>query len=318
MQHPSLQRILQTAGIPDLIEILSKKLSPSDLQSLLLAVYQQQAEKVNPAQLKEQYLKNRFVKSSLVDPIRFIAFDQLAFAIAKTNFQPIELAPLAPLGSCSAIASVHQNKVVATSRNVEVMSDPTNVMALEGAIRREKSLKTHPKDKTVVNLCCSQRVTRAQFWNQPNSFAHFKLFALCSAGSDTGSYQFEKQQFEKHLTFYLDLMTAKDSPFHFPKVEVLITPIEKRLIPFLTDQLFPKLKANYPSVTFQIDDKRKKGIGYYETLCFHINAAPESGDFLNLVDGGFTDWTQKLVSNRKERCLISAIGSERAVLLFHR
>ncbi len=316
MQHPSLQRILQTAGIPDLIEVLSQKLSPSDLQSLLLAVYQQQAENITPAQLKEQYLNNRFVKSSLVDPIKFLAFDQLAFAIAKTNFLPIELAPLAPLGSCSAIASVHQNKVVATSRNVEVMSDPTNIMTLEGAIRREKLLKIHPKDKTVINLCCSQRVTRAQFWNTPNSFTHFKLFALCSAGSDTGNYQFEKQELEKHLTFYLDLMTAANTSFHFPKVEVLITPIEKRLIPFLTDYLFPKLKTIFPSVILKIDPERESGIGYYQTLCFQINAAPESGDFLNLVDGGFTDWTQQLVSNRKERCLISAIGAERVVLLF--
>ena len=35
-----------------------------------------------------------------------------------------------------------------------------------------------------------------------------------------------------------------------------------------------------------------------------------------LVDGGFTDWTQQLLSNRKERLLISGMGSERFVSVF--
>lgn len=318
MVHPSLQRILQSVGIPDLIDALSQKLSPSDLQSLLLAVYEKQANKVTPAQLKEQYINNRFVKPSLVNPIRILAFDQLAFSIAQGEFQPIELAPLAPLGSCSAIASVHQNKVVATCRNVEVIADSTNIMALEGAIRRQDLLKKQPKNQTSIHLCCSQRVTRAQFWDAPNSFAHFKLFALCSAGRDTGSYQFEKQQLEKHLIFYLDLMTIINSPFHFPVIEVLVTPIEKKLSIFLNEDLFPKLKTKYSSVNFKIDQDRKTGLGYYETLCFHINAAPSSSEaLLNLADGGFTNWTQQLISNQKERCIISAIGTERAALLFH-
>jgi len=34
------------------------------------------------------------------------------------------------------------------------------------------------------------------------------------------------------------------------------------------------------------------------------------------VDGGFTDWTQQLLSNRKERLLISGMGSERFVFCF--
>jgi hypothetical protein len=32
-----------------------------------------------------------------------------------------------------------------------------------------------------------------------------------------------------------------------------------------------------------------------------------------LVDGGFTNWTQQLLSDRKERLLISGLGSERFV-----
>lgn len=319
MPHPSLQRILKKSGVSNLIEVLTEKLTPTDLQSLLLDVYQKQAAKITPAQLKEQYGSNRFVQASLIDPLNLLAFDQLAFSIAKKlGFQGIELSPLSPLGSCSAIAKVNQNKVVATSRNIEVIADPTNILALEGALKREQLLKTNAKDTTTVNLCASERVTRAQFMDLPNYFAHFKLFALASAGRDQGNFLFEKEQLTKHLTFYLELMTTTDSILHFPTVEVLVTPIETRLAPFVTDGLFPKLKSQFPTITFKIDTGRKKGISYYQNLCFNINAANEAGDMLNLSDGGFTNWTQQLMSNQKERYLISAIGTERAISLFQR
>jgi hypothetical protein len=35
-----------------------------------------------------------------------------------------------------------------------------------------------------------------------------------------------------------------------------------------------------------------------------------------IVDSGFTDWTHQLLSNRKERLLISGMGSERFVSIF--
>jgi hypothetical protein len=35
-----------------------------------------------------------------------------------------------------------------------------------------------------------------------------------------------------------------------------------------------------------------------------------------LIDGGFTDWTQQLMSNRKERLMTSGLGSERLCACF--
>jgi hypothetical protein len=52
-------------------------------------------------------------------------------------------------------------------------------------------------------------------------------------------------------------------------------------------------------------------MGYYRDICFHIHAMGPSGQFKELVDGGTVDWTQKLLSNAKERLIISGIGSER-------
>jgi hypothetical protein len=36
-----------------------------------------------------------------------------------------------------------------------------------------------------------------------------------------------------------------------------------------------------------------------------------------LIDGGFTTWTQLLLSNRKERLLISGLGTERLCSQFN-
>ncbi|MFQ5398910.1 MAG: hypothetical protein ACE5E7_04850 [Anaerolineae bacterium] len=35
-----------------------------------------------------------------------------------------------------------------------------------------------------------------------------------------------------------------------------------------------------------------------------------------MVDGGFTDWTQQLLSSHKERLLASGIGSEKVCSVF--
>jgi hypothetical protein len=52
------------------------------------------------------------------------------------------------------------------------------------------------------------------------------------------------------------------------------------------------------------------------TCEFQIYARDKAGTDYFIVDGGFTDWTQQLLSNRKERLLISGMGSERFVSLF--
>ena len=101
-------------------------------------------------------------------------------------FEVIALAPLVPLGTHSAIATVDQNKVVATSRHSEVAADPTNALALEAATRRNKALRRDAKSKTLIQLGASQRVVRAQQMSGAGRFAHFHLFGLVSAGRDAG------------------------------------------------------------------------------------------------------------------------------------
>jgi hypothetical protein len=63
---------------------------------------------------------------------------------------------------------------------------------------------------------------------------------------------------------------------------------------------------------------RLTGLGYYQGPCFHIKARNDRGEAFALADGGFVNWTQRLLGDSKERLLTSAIGAERMCRMFRR
>ncbi len=75
-------------------------------------------------------------------------------------------------------------------------------------------------------------------------------------------------------------------------------------------EVFGDLISMYPDVNFLYEMDRIGGIGYYQDICFKVEATNLNGEVFQLVDGGFTDWTQVLLSNRKERLLTGGIGTE--------
>jgi hypothetical protein len=58
------------------------------------------------------------------------------------------------------------------------------------------------------------------------------------------------------------------------------------------------------------DPNRQRARGYYHAGAVRI-AVEGSPQIDEIGDGGFTDWTAKLMTDRKERCLISCIATER-------
>src|SRR5438067_1995245 len=133
-----IARIEREAGVPDLLELLSTRLTPTDLQSLLIALHARLAESVTPSRLLAQYETNRFVRPSPADARLMSEVERVAWSLLPAGYAPIELSPLCPLGTNSAVATVSQNKVVSTDRNTEVVADCTNVLALECALRRRQ------------------------------------------------------------------------------------------------------------------------------------------------------------------------------------
>src|SRR5262245_17325870 len=114
-----------------LVEQLANR-TPSELLPALLEVVQRQALRRRPRELARQYLRDAFVWPSAVDLRTTLAFDRVALDVAS-EFEALLLSPLAPLGVCSVVSPTHQDRAVSTIRGSEVVSDPTNVLALECA-----------------------------------------------------------------------------------------------------------------------------------------------------------------------------------------
>jgi hypothetical protein len=313
VSDPIIERIQREAAIPNLLDTLADHLSPTDLQSLLLAVYQRRAEKVTPSQLLGRYEQDRFVRPSAVGPQALADFDQLAWSLLPETYTAIDLSPVCPLGTNAAVATVSQNKVITTIRNTEVVADITNVLALECASRRRQLLHVDAKSRERVRLCASQRVVRGQVFGGPASFAHFRLLGLCAAGRDEGSFQFETSSLVEQIAFYLRLLQeAARLGYHAHHIRVAVTDLEEdQRTQALEEQVLAPLAASYLDARCELDPKRATGRGYYVGVCFHIYATTAEGVEFELVDGGFTTWTQLLLNNRKERLLISGLGVER-------
>lgn len=70
------------------------------------------------------------------------------------------------------------------------------------------------------------------------------------------------------------------------------------------------LAIAFPEARVRLDLSRLEGLGYYLGPCVRIGARDPSGAVFPLVDGGFTRWTQRLLSDRNERFLSTGIGSD--------
>ena len=108
------ERIEREVGVPDLALILANKLSPTDLQSMLLEVYRIRSCRIQPSAILSSFETNRFVQPSMVSPTTLLRWEQIALANLPQEFQPILLSPVCPLDTNSVVAPVDQNWALAT------------------------------------------------------------------------------------------------------------------------------------------------------------------------------------------------------------
>ncbi len=311
-----IQRILREVDDPELINKLAKTLSPTDMQSLLLKVYQHRASEMSPKDILAQYRNNRFVQPAHWSAQDGLAFDQFAFSLLPNDVDVLELSPLSPLGSVSALTPVDQNNVVSTSRNTEVNSDATNLLALESALRRRDCLKSKSTLRNRVKLCASQRVVRSQTFDAAGAFAHFRLLGRANAGKDEGSKRFEIDALIEHIGYYVRLLKLSSQlDIQIKQLRLVLFEINSHTFKFISESVQEPILEAYPDVKIQAD-KIEAGHSYYNDIRFNIYASNKQDEEFMLVDGGFTNWTQQLLSSPKERLLTSGIGTERLVVCF--
>ncbi|GHE46965.1 hypothetical protein GCM10017673_56070 [Streptosporangium violaceochromogenes] len=308
-----LGRILREGAVPELLDVLAERLSPADLQTLLLEVCRRRGDAVTPARLLRAYEHSRFTRPSAPDAGALTRLESLAHRrLGRRAFTGLALSPLCPLGTVSAVTTVDQNRVVTTVRTVEVVADATNALALECAVRRRNLLRADPRSRERVRLAAVHRVVRAQAFAAPGMAAHFALLGLCTAGRDEGAFAFETSALAEQIDAHLDILRgARGLGHRIAAVRVSVTDLTAgRHRRALRENVLERLAPAHPGVVFAFDDDRAGG-GYYGGACFEIRATTPDGDDLNLCDGGSVTWSADLLGNAKERLIVSGLGLER-------
>ncbi len=306
-----INRIERNTGVPHIANILSDRVAPTDLQSLLLEVYARRAKRRDPKALLDDHISNRFTQPSASSPGRLLEWDRVAFSKLPKVFRPVELSPVCPLGTASVLSPINQDWIVSTIRNTEVVADSTNVLAIECAVQRRDQKNYSAGHAASVHLAASHRLLRGQKISiGPGVLQHFRLFSLCSAGRDPGNLRFETGTVCLHVEFFLTAF-KKFLGSKIP-LQVAISDFGSE-VPRSAVQLgiVDKLQSSHERVRIGFDQNRAQGRGYYGELCFKIFGTPSTGKEQELVDGGDVNWTQKLLNNAKERLVISGCGSER-------
>lgn len=306
MRESGLERILLKLGEKDLLSKLVNQLSGSELNTLLLKVFSEKAKAYSPSELLNRYQENRFVHPAKVDVLKLkqLELDILKIAF-ENNVPPIQLSPVAPLGTASIVGEVDQNNVISSLRGTEVVSDATNLIALHISelIQSKNYSRVEP-----IRFCTTHRHTRAQFFgNAPGMLPHFHLFCNVTAGVDKGSYSFEKEAFWEHVILYQNIFNT----IFASEIEIIFS--ERggyKDCSGLISRVMDYGEQNNISVSIGEPFKENQ---YYKGFQFTIKTVI-NGVVYFIGDGGFVDWTQKIIGNKKERLLISAIGLDRLLL----
>src|SRR5690606_16602626 len=275
-------------------EQLAESLPGTELQSLLLEVMRRRARHRTPHEVLAQYRRDRFVRPSACDPREGVAIDGHLFA-AAADFEGIELSPVTPLGSSSVVAPTDQHRVLSALRATEVVSDPTNVLALECAER----LRTAPR--SMVDLATSHRTIRAQAPpDKPGYAAHFRLFALASAGREGKDHAVAQAGLVRHITTMqraLDRLEQHGYRFGARRIDVLASDDRTGLADRVAAAVGgTRLPLEHP---------------YYSGgVRFMLWVTTPAGEEVMLVDGGLFDWVATLTSNQRNVFVATGMGPQ--------
>jgi hypothetical protein len=291
--------IEQRIGYTNLLDDLTENLSWSELNTLLLELFRKKTKAITPARLLNQFQRNRFTMPSSADAIAIKELELKCLKLASDKgFRPITLSPLTSMGTCSAVGFVDQNNVISALRGTEVVSDATNVFALLIANEFKKQ-----KNTALIKYAATHRHVRAQALSNPAFTAHFSVFCMATGGMDKGNFSFELEQILEHITTHLSIFSNE-----FHKEKFILKIFLKEENETFSLKLKEALKKITNKLTIEIEKQSNPG-DYYKLVQFKFFLVRD-GNEINLSDGGFVDWTQKLIPNKKHRLIISGIGTE--------
>ena len=300
MASEIVTRILQRINRPDLRKVLAEDLSGSELNSLLLEVFAERTRSRSAPDLLNRYQENRFSKPADLPVIEMKQMELDILHLCKQySFEPIELSPVNVLGSCSVVAPADQKNILTALRGTEVLADSTNAIALYVSDLKQKKVLTD----RVARLCSIQRMVRTQSITQKGFTPHFRAGCLVSCGADQGNFGFEKDALNEHVrlmkVLFLDYYKMDEISFRLIRREGYPSEFLNEIVDFLRTQ--------NPNTVIKNIEKPAKNINYYKGIQYKGDIVFK-GKTYEIIDGGFVDWTQQLLQNKKERMLSTGFG----------
>lgn len=336
-------RIERELGIGGLVEALASKLPASDLRSLLMEVYRDRAAAVKEADIREHAARDPLMAPSTVSARDLIAFDSVAFQSAS-EFAPLDLSPVCPFAAAATLGGTSQNNVVTAIRNAEALGDPTIALALEACRRRpaaalvrlcasHRVIRLQPFDVPgysphfrLFALLTAGRDAGSFRFETANLVEQVRVYLLMFRMLSGVGFALQNPlvEFADMSAIAAELEAAGITRGDIRKsirahqLDGTERFLRERGIAALPDARHPQLEADviallrneFPEAEFRVNQQRLEGLGYYCSFTLRISPQTPDGRRFPVVDGGFTDWTARLLGNRKERLLISGIGSE--------
>jgi hypothetical protein len=302
------QKILERIGEPGLFQLLTDGLTGTELNTLLLDVVRDKAKKTSAPSLLNQYELNRFVKPADLPVIELKQTELDLLKLFKSHlFEPTELSPVSILGSCAAVGPTDQNNVLSALRGTEVLADATNAMALHICHLKKRRLWQPKISAGKFRLSTIQRHVRTQTITAAGFTPHFKIGCLVTSGIDTGDFTFEKEALLEQLrlmnAIYNGYYGVQEVTFRFLCRKGYQDPLR------LAKEVKAYVQSKAPEFKIDIVERPEKDITYYKGLQYKTDILWK-GKIFEIADGGFVDWTQKVLQNKKERFLIGGIGFE--------
>ncbi len=144
MSSTILARIEAQTGLPRLASDPGDRPEPSDLQSLMLHVYQERSDGLREPDLmrgsRARTAGPVHCRCAAGEPVRPCRVPD-----RQPDFEAVDLSPVCGLGLNRVLGEIDQNNVLTTIRNAEVLGDPTPALALECARRRRDASDCVPR-----------------------------------------------------------------------------------------------------------------------------------------------------------------------------
>jgi len=335
-----IERQLQLTG---LVDALSDRVSASDLRSLLMEIHAARAGAVTESDLLANAARDPLLAPSAVSAATFTAFDMAAFQAAP-EFTSLELSPVCAFGAASVLGGTSQNNVLTAIRNAESLGDPTIAMAIEAARRlrsddlvrlsaSHRVIRMQPFDVPgysphfrLFALVTGGRDSGSRRFEMTHLREHVRVYLRIFRMLATAGFSLRAPRVE-----FTDMSGVESAleKLGITRQEIRDTIrahrsggserfLQERGIGALPESAQPQLEAEviaalreeFPEARFGLNQQRLEGLGYYQSYALRISPVAPDGQSYPIVDGGFTDWTARMLSNRKQRLLISGIGTE--------